>query len=376
LKAARLAVFTIFFVNGALLASWVPHIPRVQERLGLAAGQLGFALLFPAVGALLAMPVVGLWVARVGSRKMTLLATIVLCSALPLLLLAPSLPLLILALALYGAANGAMDVAMNAQAVVVEERYRRPIMSSFHGMFSLGGFVGAGVTGLLVSTGTSPTTHVVAVALVLAVVALLALRYFLPAGVDATLQGPAFALPKRSLLGLGLIAFFVLVGEGAVGDWSAVYLTSVLGTGPGLAAAGYAAFSMMMAAGRLSGDLLVQRFGAVTLLQGSGLLAAVGLGLGLVVAHPLAAILGFACVGAGLANTIPILFSAAGRSPDMEPGPAIAAVATTGYLGLLVGPLLIGTVADLASLPLALGIVVVFSLMAAGMASVVKAVSR
>ncbi len=371
-QRARLAVLTVFFVNGAVLASWVPHIPYVKAKLELSPSLLGLALLAIAAGALVAMPAAGLWVAKVGSRRMTTLAALVFCCALPLPLLTPSLPLLALALFLFGAGNGSMDVSMNAQAVAVEKRFGRAIMSSFHAMFSLGGLVGAGVAGVVVALGVSPVTHVFVAAVVLALLALTALRHFLPAEVDATPQTPAFILPRRALLGLGLVAFFVLIGEGAMGDWSAVYLSTVLGTGPGLAAAGYAAFSLTMAVGRFTGDYLVQRFGPVTLMRASGLVAALGLGTGLLLAHPLAAILGFAAVGAGLANTIPILFSAAGRSREMAPGPAIAAVATTGYLGLLTGPVMIGGLADLAGLPVGLGLVVLFSLLAVALAPLVR----
>jgi predicted MFS family arabinose efflux permease len=371
-RRARWAVLAVFFANGAVVASWVPHIPFVKARLELSPSLLGLALLAIAAGALVAMPLAGYLVARVGSRRMTTLATILFCCALPLPLLAPSLPLLALALFLFGAGNGSMDVSMNAQAVAVEKRFRRAIMSSFHAMFSLGGLVGAGVTGTIVALGVSPLAHVLVAAVVLGLLALLALRFFLPRGVDTTSQAPAFALPRRALLGLGLVAFFVLVGEGAMGDWSAVYLANVLGTSPGFAAAGYAAFSLTMALGRFTGDFLVRRFGPLALMRASGLIAGLGLGIGLLLAHPLAAILGFAAVGAGLANTIPILFSAAGRSREMAPGPAIAAVATTGYLGFLVGPVMIGGLADLAGLPLALGLVVLFSLFVAVLAPLVR----
>lgn len=354
---ARLAVSTIFFVNGTVFASWVPHIPFVQTRLDLSEGILGLALLAIAAGAVTSLTLSGWLVGRFGSRRVTSVATVFFCAVLPLPILAPDLPLLIPALMLLGMGNGAMDVAMNAQGVAVENRYSWPIMSSFHGLFSLGGLFGAGLGGLLLSAGVHPLGHVLGTALVMGLVGLIALTRLLPDGPREPAQ-PVFALPPRPVVGLSLLAFFSLVGEGAMADWSAVYLRNWLGAGPGLAAAGFAAFSLMMALGRLTGDRLKSRFGPVNLVRYSTALAAAGLGLALLLGHPAAAIIGFGCVGLGLANVVPILFSAAGRTPGVGVGTAIAAVATVGYLGFLAGPPLIGFAAEATSLPLALWLVV------------------
>ena len=356
-RMARLAVSTIFFVNGTVFASWVPHIPFVQTRLDLSEGVLGLALLAIAAGAVTSLTLSGWLVGRFGSRRVTSVATLFFCAVLPLPILAPDLPLLIPALILLGMANGAMDVAMNAQGVAVENRYPWPIMSSFHGLFSLGGLFGAGLGGVLLSTGVHPLGHVLGVALVMGVIGLVALTRLLPDGPVDTTQ-PVFALPPRPVIGLSFLAFFSLVGEGAMADWSAVYLRNWLGAGPGLAAAGFAAFSLMMAVGRLTGDRLKSRFGPVDLVRYSTALAAAGLGLALLLGHPAAAIVGFGCVGLGLANVVPILFSAAGRTPGVGVGTAIAAVATVGYLGFLAGPPFIGFTAEVVSLPGALWLVV------------------
>lgn len=360
-QRARVAVATMFFVNGAVLANWVPRIPTVQQKLGLSAGALGVALLGMAMGAVVAMPAAGWLVARRGSRPVTTVAALVFCAALPLPALAPNLPMLFLALVVMGACNGAMDVAMNAQGIAVERRYRRPVMASFHGLFSVGGLVGSAAGGVVAGLGVNPVPHLAGAALLLGGIAVVAARGLLPAGADAGGHGAGFARPTWPLLGLGVIAFCVLVGEGAMADWTAVYLHHTLATGPGLAAAGYAAFSLAMAAGRLSGDRLAQRLGPVALVAVGGALAAVGLGGALLLGTPLAAIVGFACVGAGFASIVPVVLSAAGRAPGMAPSTAIAAVTTTGYLGFLAGPPLIGFAADLVSLRGALGIVVVLS---------------
>jgi MFS family permease len=279
IKRAWLAIATIFFVNGATFASWVPHIPTVQSRLNLSEGILGLALLGVAAGAVVSLSLSGWLIARFSSRRITSLATLAFCAILPLPILAPNLPLLLLALALFGLSNGAMDVAMNAQGVVVEKHYGRPIMSSFHGLFSLGGLVGAGVAGLALALGLSPTAHVLSVAVILGSLGLVALRRLLPAQVDQASQEPVLALPAGPIAGLCLLAFFCLVGEGAMADWSAVYLRHGLGAEAGMAAAGFAAFSLTMAAGRLSGDRFVRCFGPVRLVRFSAALASIGLGL-------------------------------------------------------------------------------------------------
>ena len=368
-RAARLAVLTLFFVNGTVLSSWFPYIPLVQERLGLSEGVLGLALLGTAVGAITAMPLAGIFIARLGSQHVMRVATVVFCLSLPLPVLAPSLPLLVLALVLFGAGNGAMDVAMNAQAVGVEKAHGGAIMSSFHALFSVGGLVGSSLGGLLIFMGVSSALHVLFITFVFGLTGLVALRWlWIDRAEDAEAGGPTFVRPTGPLLALGVLAFFVLVGEGAVADWSAVYLTNALGTGAGLGAVGFAAFSLMMAVGRFTGDRMVARFGPVPLMRLSATLAAVGLGAGLLIGQPVAAIIGFGCVGLGLSNLIPILFSAAGRTPGVNAGTAIAAVSSAGYFGFLAGPPLIGLLAEATSLPLALGLVVLFTALVAAFA--------
>jgi MFS family permease len=205
----------------------------------------------------------------------------------------------------------------------------------------------------------SARAHVVLVALLTLAGACMAARGLLPSDHPRNHAGPIFALPPAALIGLGLLTFCALLAEGAVGDWSAVYLRDSLGTTPATAATGYAAFSVAMALGRLLGDRLARRVGAVLLLRLSGTVAAGGLAMSLLVGRPATSLLGFGLVGLGLANLIPVLFSAAGRTRSMPSGTALAAVATTGYLGYLAGPPLIGLAAEAAGLPAALAIVCV-----------------
>jgi MFS family permease len=357
LRMARAAVLAVFFTNGVVIGTWVVRIPAIKERLGLGEGLLGVVLLGAAVGALVAMPVVGALVSRFGSRRVVGVSALALAVVLPTPGLAPSLPLLVLAVVLLGAANGGLDVAMNAQAVAVERGYGRPIMSSFHAAWSFGGLGGAALGGLLASRGVGPLPHFAAVAVLAAIAFVVAYGALLPSGADASEEGtPAFARPTRALLGLGIISFCVLLGEGAMGDWSAVYLDDTLRTGPGFAATGYAAFSLSMAFGRLFGDRFTELLGPVTLVRACGAIAAVGLGLALVAAQPLVALAGFACAGAGFSIVFPTALSAAGRT-----GPALAAVTTAAYTGFLIGPPFIGFLAELTGLGYALYLVVALS---------------
>lgn len=354
---ARWAVAAVFLANGAAIGSWAPHIPLLKERLGLSPGLLGLALLAMAAGALIAMPLAGIVIARRGSAPVASVAGLLFCALLPLPVLAPGLTSLSLALVLFGAANGAMDVAMNAHGVAVERRLGRPVMSSFHAMYSLGGLVGAAAGGALLIVMPA-AIHAMATAVLLVAVMVLAGRHLLPGAADTGLSGSTFALPGRGTLALGLLAFLAYMSEGAILDWSAVYIRESLNAGTTLAAAGFAAFSATMALGRFFGDGLRARFGSSGLARASALLAAGGLGLGLVMTDPLAVVAGFACAGLGLSNIVPILFGAAGRARGQTPATAIAAVATLGYTGLLAGPALIGFVAEWTTLGLALGLLV------------------
>jgi MFS family permease len=362
LRAARIAVSLIFFAHGTLMASWASRIPTIQQQLHLDAGALGIALWGAAVGALSAFPITAWLIARLGSRATTIIGGVVFCFALVLLALASSPLLLWCALFLFGAATSTTDISMNAQGAVVEERYGRPIMSSFHGLWSVGSIVGASIGGIMAGLSIAPLPHFLAMFVVLSIAILLAGRWLLPIAPEPGKKTPIFARPTKALLGLGFLAFCAFMCEGAMGDWSAVYLHGTLGTSTGIAAAGFAIYSLAMTIARLGGDRLTQILGPVRQVQLSGSLAVVGLGLALLVPYPAVAMLGFAFVGAGLACVAPLVFSTASRTPGMAPGIALASVATVAYSGSLIGPPLIGHVADLISLRGALGLAVLLSI--------------
>ena len=348
---------TVFFVNGLVIASWVPHIPAIKGRHALGDGELGLVLLAMAAGSVLSLPAAGWLVGRLGSRAMTTTAGVALCLALPLPVLSGSVAMLSLSLALLGASNGVLDVSMNAHALSVERLYRHAIMSSFHAFFSLGGAVGAALAGVAMWLGIGGTVHVWGAAGVSFVAVITARRWLLSAGAEADRSTAVFGWPTRAVLFLGLLAFAGLLSEGAMADWSAVYLHDSLAASPAVAATGFAAFSLAMTVGRLTGDRIVGRLGAGTALRASSAVAGAGLGAALLIDAPPAAIVGFALVGLGISNIIPVLFSSAGRVGEVAAGAALAAVATPGYLGFLSGSPLIGLAAEHVSLRVALGIV-------------------
>lgn len=354
-EAARRARGVVFLVNGVLYATWAVNIPAVRDHLGLTAAQVGLALLAVGLGSLATMPLTGRWTARFGSARVTWPAVVLAMLSLLPPLLAPNLLTLALTLALLGAANGALDVAMNAQGVTVERRLARPVMSRFHAYFSLGGVVGALLGTLLV--GRVPLLdHGLLVVGVTTLAGVLAGRLLLPdlpgPQGEAGTRGSSARLGPAVLL-LGSLCFLGMLSEGANYDWAALYFRDVLEVAGGGAGIGYAAFVMAMTLGRWFGDRVRTRLGDERTVRAGALLTAAGLALALLVRAPLPATLGFALSGLGLSNVVPVLYGTAGHALA---GQGIAQVATIGYAGFLLGPPVIGFVAQHVGLPGALGI--------------------
>lgn len=355
LTSARVATCLVFLVCGASMASWAPMVPFAKMRLGLSDADLGLVLLGLGGGAMVTMPLSGLLINRLGSRVVILGAVLLHSVMLPALALAGSAVALGVFLFVFGCGIGAVDVAMNAQAVVIEQRAGRPIMSFFHGLFSVGGIVGALGVSLLLEAGLS----LVFCACVIAVgaVGLVIFQYprLLPRSADHRIEGTRWTFPPASVVFLGALCFVAFLAEGAILDWSAVYLKFFRDFSASSAGLGYAVFSVAMAAGRLTGDAVAHRLGPVPTMRWGAFTAAVGFCL--VVAAPWwqGPLVGFLLIGLGLANVVPLLFSAAGRRG--HPSVTIPAITTLGYAGLLAGPALIGLVAAWATLPVALGVI-------------------
>jgi MFS family permease len=345
----------VFFVTGCGMAAWAPLVPFAKARTGIDEGVLGLLLLCLGIGSIVTMPLAGALAARLGCRRVIVGSGLLLCLALPLLAAASSLPLLIAALLLFGAGAGAIDVAMNIQAIIVERASGRSMMSGFHGMFSLGGIVGAGGIIALLSAGASPVAATLVVTGGNVVALAVATPHLLAYG--SKREGPTFALPHGIVLFIGVLCFIEFLVEGAVLDWSAVFLTASRGMATAYAGLGYAAFALAMTIGRLAGDRIVQRFGGGNIIVFGGLCAAAGLGLVTLVGSWQIGLLGYALVGVGGANIVPVLFTAVGRQTVMPENVAVPAITTLGYAGILVGPAAIGFVAHAASLSAAFLIV-------------------
>jgi MFS family permease len=358
-RRARAAVTAIFLLNGLLYGAWAARIPAIRDRLALSDGELGLALACIPIGAIAAMPLAGAIAAHTGSRRATRGAFAVACLGTGVVALAPSLPALCALALLLGLGMGSLDVSMNIHGVAVERRYGRPILAGFHAAFSFGGLAGAGIGALVAAAAVDARVHLAVTAAVSAAIGLTWSRRFLPGAEDVTAHAePVFTRPPRRLWALGALAFACLLIEGASADWSGVYLRSELGTGPGVAALGFTAFSVTMTLGRVFGDRLVERLGSVRLVRAGGTLAACGFGLALLAGAPAAAVAGFACLGAGMSSIVPIVFRAAGHVPGIASGVALAAVSSIGYLGFVTGPPAIGGIAELVGLPGALGVLV------------------
>ncbi|MGH9210768.1 MAG: MFS transporter [Acidimicrobiales bacterium] len=409
----------MFFFNGAVFANWVARVPAIKDAIDAGTGTLGVALLGIAVGSLLTMPFAGKLCERYTSRRVVVATGAAVAVSLASLALAPNTVSLAVLLALYGGSFGLLDVAMNVQAVAVVRRVGRPIMPWFHAAFSFGGLVGAGTGGLAAAAGLSPVAHfalagAAAGALLLAVRRYLLLDQATPATTvpsthsiqDQPLDGPAqcahllpatdpdvvphppashstasvhrrrrLRRPRIPLLvvGLGAIACCAAIGEGAMADWSALFLRDVRGLDAGAAALGYAAFSITMTAGRVGGEAAIRRLGSVGVLRLGGLAAASGILLAVVVPSAVAGVVGFGLVGLGMCCAFPLALTTAGESSNGSGGDEIATVSVIGYLGFLVGPPLIGLLAEVVELR---GAILAVALPSVGLALLAPVVDR
>lgn len=361
---AAAAIATVFLMHGFIIGSWVAHIPLVKQTLGVGPGPFSIGLLSVAAGAVTAMPIAGLEINRHGSRAITLFTAFCYFAALALPAFATSLPWMMAGGFIFGAGLGSTDVAMNAHGLAVETRWRRPIMSGLHGLYAVGGLLGAAFAALLLPVAGAGL-HV-ALASSIAIAALLLCRpLFLPAEVDKGLSGSHFAWPTRATIGLGLLCFLALMSEGAVLDWAAIHFTEHFLVEASTAAWSFALFSAGMAASRLTGDFLRQRFGAHRMVVASALATGVAM-LAVIMAPSFA--MGLAAItllGLAIGNVAPVLFAGGGRLEPDAPGRGIAAVTTLGYSGFLAGPPLIGFIAEFASLRFAFLAVVVASIIIA-----------
>jgi len=375
LTAAWWAVVARFLLHGLIVSTWVSRIPAVQGSLGLTNAQLGLCLLGTAVGSVVAVPLTGWLVTRYGSKRVTMWSTVGFSLALIMPGLAINAATLFGSLSVFGAMAGANDVSINSQAVSMEAALGEPTMSRFHAMFSVGGMIGASLGGLVAAREVPPSVHFIIASAFFLLIAVFTAPLLLDANDNIGPRSSGLALRRVPpvLLTLTVIGFCMFLSEGAMADWIAVYLKQVLIAGPGVAAAGYAVFSAGMAVFRLLGDAITARLGPVRTVRAGALVAAAGLALALAAHSPGWARPGFALTGAGFSVIVPVVFGAGGRLRSIPRGAGIAIVSGSGYIGFLLGPPLIGLLAQQTSLRSALLLVVALSLLAASLARAVRA---
>ncbi len=356
----RIAVKLIFFINGFVHANLAARFPKIQELFSIDNGILGFVLLATSVGALIAMPFTGWLIIRNGSRRITIFSVFLYCLFVPLVPLLPGIAGLVAIFFTMGLTAGMLDVSMNSQAVMVEQQHNKPIMTSFHALFSVGMVAGAGFGALFIKLGTTLLTHL-SIITVLSLAGAAWARYHLihDKPQEKKSEGPAFRLPNAAMVSIGVIAFCCMLGEGAMADWSTNYMENIAHADKALAPLGLSAFALAMTIGRFFGDSARVKLGDRTLMIACGVIATLGLSFTLMFTHPYAVIFGLFITGVGLSSLVPIAYSIAGNTKDLSPGVGLAMVTTVGYSGFLFGPPLIGLIADLHSLRISLGLVVV-----------------
>ncbi|MCA6380200.1 MAG: MFS transporter [Cytophagales bacterium] len=358
ISPSRIAVKLIFFINGFVHANLAARFPRVQELFDIDNGTLGFVLLSSSVGALLAMPFTGWLIIRNGSRRITIFSIFLYCIFVPLVPLTPGLPGLIILFFIMGLTAGMLDVSMNSQAVMVERIHEKPIMTSFHALFSIGMVAGAFCGALFVKLETTLFVHF-AVIVGMSVAAAAWARYHLihDKPKEKEVDGPAFRLPNAAMVSIGVIAFCCMLGEGAMADWSTNYMENIAMASPALAPLGLSAFALAMTIGRFFGDGARLKFGDRNLMVMCGLISTMGIALTLLFNNPYSVIAGLFIIGIGLSSIVPIAYSIAGNSKNLPPGVGLAMVTTVGYSGFLFGPPIIGLLANWQSLRIALMVV-------------------
>jgi predicted MFS family arabinose efflux permease len=355
----RLAIAACFFVNGFLYANWTARLPELQSFFNISNSTLGTLLFTTALGALVSMPITGWITSKYRSEKTTVVVGMLFCCVIPFIPVSDNLWLARLAFFMTGFTSGAMDVTMNGQAVFVERAWKKPIMSSFHAMFSIGMAAGAGTGALFSHFETALTTHFMVVAIASLVTVIVSAgaitgTLFVEAAPQAK-TGSTFQLPAFSILPLGIIAFCVMTGEGSMADWSAIYMHKVVGESEAFSALAFGIFGAAMTIGRLFGDYTTHKLGKQRLLLWNCIIAITGLSLTLIVVSAITTLIGFFMVGLGLATVVPIVYSTAGNTKGIQPATGIAMASTIGYTGFFVGPPAIGYLSDAFGLRIGLG---------------------
>ena len=347
-RAYRIAISIFFFIQGLTFSSWASRIPDIKNKLGLTDAGLGSVLFALPVGQLIGIALPGYLVGKFGSKQVLTVSALLYPTSLLLLGWAPTPLLLMASLAIYGICGNLFNISVNTQAVGIEALYRRSIIASFHGVWSMAGFIGGLVGALMVANQTTPIQHFSIVSGIALLLMLFARNFTMPR--DARKEGvktSLFTRPDKAIMLLGLIAFASMICEGTMFDWSGVYFEKVVQAPNNLTRLGFVAFMSTMAGGRFAADYLITRFGVQRMLQMSGITILCGLLLAVALPNIVTATVGFLLVGIGVSSVVPMSYSLAGKSKTMAPGIAIAAVTSIGFLGFLIGPPFIGFISQL-----------------------------
>lgn len=372
LSTQRLATRLSFFSLGFATAAWAPLIPFAQQRLNLNHADFGLLLLCMGIGSMIAMPATGALVKRWGCRPLIAVALVLLMMLLPSLTMWNSIVTMAVALFIFGSAAGCLGVAINLQAVVVEKHSLRALMSSFHGMCSLGGLTGAMLVTALLAVGLSPLMSTLSVVMILLVIGAVAIPSCLTSfeqdekpHEDTTVAPKKNYRPNGIIILIGMMCFIAFLSEGAAMDWGGIYLTSKYQLNPAFAGLAYTFFALSMTTGRFAGHILLKQLGEKSIVTYSAIVAAIGMAV--IVTAPVwqVVILGYALLGLGCSNIVPVMFSRVGRQNVMPKAAALSLVSTIAYTGSLTGPALIGLIGEWTSLGAVLsGVAILLSIIA------------
>ena len=362
----------LFSLNSILFGNWVTRIPTVKAMLGLSEIELGLALLGAPAGAICTLPFVGWFIAKLHAGRATFYSAIVHFVFMVLPAFVDSFWGFVVVMVLFGSTNALMDISMNAAAASTEKKLGKLIMSTCHGMWSVGAMVGSLVGSIMIGLETFISFHLISIVVLLIIITLILKKDLMTYKEERVVGEKVFAFPKGPLLILSIMAFGIMASEGAIADWSAVYMKETLHSSPFLTGIAYAGYALFMTIGRFSGDAIIPMFGQAKVVIWGGGISAVGMTMALLMAHPIAAIIGFSFAGLGFSCIIPVLFTSASNQPGYSTGSGIASVTTIGYTGFLVGPPLIGFLAEAFGLSVGLGFVVVCSIMVSLLALVAK----
>ncbi len=371
-RARRMRISAMFFFYGLSYASWASRIPSIQQSLHLSEAGLGAVLFAMPAGSFITVPFTGFIIAKKGSRAVVTASSLLYSATLAAIGFSHSVLQLAVALFLFGSFGNMLNISVNTQAIGVEAQYKRRILSSFHAMWSTAGIAGAAIGTFVMGKGISTQTHLLCISVAVFIAMLVCIPYLLQEDINADKKRKVFVLPGKGMILLGVIAFCSMMCQGAMFDWSGVYFKKVMAVNPGWIGAGYTAFTISMALIRFVTDKITNVTGIKTVLFYSGIFTAAGLILCVCLPYLTPAIIGCVLVGIGVSPGVPLVFSAAGKTKGMSPGVAIAAVSTLGFIGLLIGPVLIGFVAGATSLKISFIILAAVGLVFAGLSLAVK----